>query len=254
MAAIANNLDTQSQEYGIMITLQENLNLRIGRERWKKYITSMFWYYINMPINFTITLFTAITSGQVGTNATFLSSGTVFALIFTAFLLSTINTFFKLKENTEANYVIAQKYEEFANIYESIYFTPLHTDEDVLKRLIEYKKLNFDINQFCKDTNLEQINYISELLYMCGKRLFFKNRIKLIHVAERLWVLDGKPKGEEYHKNHLMEMQTKLKQVIVKEPSTNTNTNTNTITKTPDATRVTLDKITDHISLTITET
>jgi hypothetical protein len=76
---------------------------------------------------------------------------------------------------------------------------------------------------------------------MCGKRLFFKNRIKLINVAERLWVLDGKPKTDEYHKNHLMPVMP----VIVKEPIRVTEQKLSVAQ---------LEKITDHISLTITET
>ena len=234
-------LQTNSQEYGIMITLQENLNLRIGTERWKKYITSMFWYYINMPINFTITLFTAITSGQVGANASFLSNGTVFALLFTAFLLSTINTFFKLKENTQANYIIAQKFEEFANTFEEIYFTPIVSQADVLARLVKYKKLMFEINEFCKDTDIEQNNYVSELFYMCGKRLCFKKRLKLINVKERLWVLDGRPKVEDYHKEHLViDMPTAL--VTVTPPVLEKND-----------VDVLLQKMTDHVQLKVVE-
>lgn len=193
-----------SQEFGIMITLQENLNLRIGRERWKKYISTMFWYYVTMPINFTITLFTALSSGQVGTNANFLSETTLFAILFTSFLLSTINTFFKLKETTEANYQISQKFEQFAIQFQEIYFTPIKTNNDIYSRLIKYKKLQYDINEYCMNTKLDNINYLTEIIYSCCKAMCFRSRDKLINISERFWVLDGKKKCDTYNKKCLI--------------------------------------------------
>ena len=193
-----------SQEFGIMITLQENLNLRIGRERWKKYISTMFWYYVTMPINFTITLFTALSSGQVGTNADFLSETTLFAILFTSFLLSTINTFFKLKETTEANYQISQQFEQFAIQFQDIYFTPIKSNEDVYSRLTKYKKLQYDINEYCMQTKLDHINYLTEIIYSCCKAMCFRSRDKLINISERFWILDGKKKCDTYNKKCLI--------------------------------------------------
>ena len=170
MSLLVNN---GSQEFAIMITLQENLNLRIGRERWKKYISSMFWHYVNTPINFTITLFTAITSGQVGSGASFLSNGAMFAMLFTTFVLSTINTFFKLKEVTDANYAIAQKFEEFAATFEQIYFTPINSNTDILERMEKYKTLQLVMNNYIKDMSMENSNYMTELCYSCAKYCCF---------------------------------------------------------------------------------
>jgi len=91
---IINNL---SPLWGITLTLQENLNLKIGTFSWKKYINAAFWNYISTPINFTITLFTAMSAGQTGTNSTFLNQNQLFYILFVSFILSIINTFFKLK-------------------------------------------------------------------------------------------------------------------------------------------------------------
>lgn len=197
-------INNVSQEFAIMITLQENLNLRIGMERWKKYISSIFWYYLSMPINFTITLFTAISSGQVGTQASFLSNGTLFALLFTSFILSTINTFFRLKETTEANYVTAQQFEKFAMSFQDIYFTSINSDVDVVTRLTKYKNLQSEINLYSSKTDLNNINYLTECIYSCCKKMCFQNKLKLVKISERFWVLDGKKKSEAYHKKYLM--------------------------------------------------
>ena len=204
LAIQPSKVNNVSQEFGIMITLQENLNLRIGKERWKKYISSVFWYYISMPINFTITLFTALSSGQVGTNTNFLSQSALFAILFTCFILSTINTFFKLKETTEENYKISQKFDEFAIDFEDIYFTPIKSNEDVYRRLISYKKLQHEINQYCRQTKIDNVNYLTEVIYSCCKAMCFRTRVKLINISERFWVLDGKKKCEEYNKKFLV--------------------------------------------------
>jgi len=197
-------IDNTSQEFGLMITLQENLNLRIGTERWKKYINSVFWYYISTPINFTITLFTALSSGQVGTNTNFLSNGALFGILFTTFLLSTINTFFKLKETNDMNTKVAKEFEDFAIKFEEIYFTPINSDSDIYKRYINYKKLQYQINDFCKTSGIENNSYITALMYSCCKYMCFKGKIKLIGSSERFWVLDGKKKNDDYNKKSII--------------------------------------------------
>jgi len=204
----SSRVDNSSQHFAIMITLQENLNMRIGVERWKKYISSIFWYYISMPINFVITLFTAMSSGQVGTQTNYLSNGTLFAILFTAFILSTVNTFFKLKEVCEANYKILQQFEAFSIEFENIYFEPINSNGDVLKRLQKYKKLQQDINSFCMKVEIDNISYLSECLYSCIRHICFnrylKNKMKLINVSERFWLLDGKKKTLQYNKKYLV--------------------------------------------------
>ena len=207
-AALVLVVDNSSQDFAIMITLQENLNMRIGTERWKKYITAIFWYYISMPINFVITLFTAMSSGQVGTQTNYLSTGTLFAILFTAFILSTVNTFFKLKELCDASYKILQQFEAYSIEFENIYFQAINSNADVQQRLKKYRKLQEDINTFCKDVEIDNISYLSECLYSCIKRLclnrFFKSKLKLVNVGERFWLLDGKKKTLHYNKKYLV--------------------------------------------------
>jgi hypothetical protein len=64
----------------------------------KKYLSATFWNYISTPINFTITLLTALSAGQTGTQSQFLSTTQLFYILFVSFILSTANTFFNLKE------------------------------------------------------------------------------------------------------------------------------------------------------------
>ena len=58
-------IDNLSPTWGIMLTVQDNLNLRIGMQLKKKYFKAGFWNYISTPINFAITLFTALSAGQL---------------------------------------------------------------------------------------------------------------------------------------------------------------------------------------------
>jgi len=81
-------IDNLSPIWGIMLTVQDNLNLRIGTQLKKKYFNAGFWNYISTPINFTITLFTALSAGQTGSGSTFLTTDQLFYI-----LLATLTRF-----------------------------------------------------------------------------------------------------------------------------------------------------------------
>ena len=50
------------------IKIENKLNSDLGYLYWKKYIAGAFWANISTPINLTITILTAIMSGQATTN------------------------------------------------------------------------------------------------------------------------------------------------------------------------------------------
>lgn len=183
-----------------MLTLQDNLNLRIGTNTWKKYISAAFWNYISTPINFTITLFTAFSAGQTGTDTLYLTKDQLFYILMTSFLLSVINTFFKLKEKAVLNYNACNHYNKFGSEFEDIYFTPITCDADVIKRLNAYKELQRKINKYNEEENVENVNYITNLLYYSINYLFI-HRMKRINKDERFWLLDGKPNNPFYPRN-----------------------------------------------------
>ena len=101
-------IDNLSPTWGIMLTVQDNLNLRIGMQLKKKYFNAGFWNYISTPINFTITLFTALSAGQTGSGSNFLNQSQLFYVLLSTFVLSIVNTFFKLREKAEINYTSAK--------------------------------------------------------------------------------------------------------------------------------------------------
>ena len=185
-----NRINNFSPDWGIMLTLQSSLNLRIGTQAWKKYISAAFWNYISTPINFTITLFTALTAGQTGTKSTYLTEKQLFIMLFVSFLLSIINTFFKLKEKALLNYESSKKYDEFGAKFEDIYYMPLSCESDLKMKLLEYKILQEDINKYSQKESIENVNYFTELIYICF-HCFFEDNLKRINKSDRFWYLDG---------------------------------------------------------------
>ena len=191
-------VDNLSPTWGIMLTLQENLNMRIGTQCWKKYINAAFWNYISTMINFSITLFTAMSAGQTGTKSNYLTNDQLFYILFVSFILSIINTFFKLKEKATMNYESLKKFEEFGAVFETIYFSNILTNNDIDQKYKRYLQLQDNVNKYSADIHIEHVNYITELIFICIKSLF-ADRIKRIVFAQRFWALDGRPKDLYVH-------------------------------------------------------
>jgi len=184
-------IDNLSPIWGIMLTVQDNLNLRIGTQLKKKYFNAGFWNYISTPINFTITLFTALSAGQTGSGSTFLSTNQLFYVLLTTFILSIINTFFKLKEKAEINYTSAKAWELYAAIFEKIYFTPIDKNEDVSKKLNEYNQLTDKINAEYVEETVEYVNYITELFFYMFRLCRIYKDYRYLGIKQRHWILDG---------------------------------------------------------------
>ena len=184
-------IDNLSPIWGIMLTVQDNLNLRIGTQLKKKYFNAGFWNYISTPINFTITLFTALSAGQTGSGSTFLTTDQLFYILLATFILSIINTFFKLKEKAEINYNSAKSWELYAATFEKIYFTPIEKNSDVGKKLEEYNTLIFKINEEYVEETVEYVNYITELFFYLFRLCRIYKDYRHLGIKRRHWILDG---------------------------------------------------------------
>ena len=188
-------IDNKSPIWGLMLIMQENLNGRIGAQKWKRYIRASFWNNISTPINFTITLFTALSAGQTGTQSSYLSNNQLFYILFFSFILSTINTFFKLKDKAKNSRELLNNFEPYGSAYEDIYFQQILNNEDVKNRLKKYQKLQKELNEFLTEEKENyKIDYISDFLFMIIKYCWCcccNNTFKLINTNEKYWVLDG---------------------------------------------------------------
>ena len=184
-------IDNLSPIWGIMLTVQDNLNLRIGTQLKKKYFNAGFWNYISTPINFTITLFTALSAGQTGSGSNFLTTDQLFYVLLATFILSIINTFFKLKEKAEINYNSAKSWELYAATFEKIYFTPIEKNSDVGKKLEEYNTLISKINEEYVEETVEYVNYITELFFYLFRLCRIYKDYRHLGIKRRHWILDG---------------------------------------------------------------
>jgi hypothetical protein len=149
----------------MMILQQKVLNKRIGTQAWKKYLSAAFWNYITTPINFSITLLTAIATGQAATS-NILSQQQTLIILFVTFVLTTTNSFFKLNTKMNLNFEAARRYYSFGAEFERIYYTPMYTDLDVKKKLEEYDALHRNVNKYMVSETIENQNYITELIYV----------------------------------------------------------------------------------------
>ena len=184
-------IDNLAPTWGIMLTVQDNLNLRIGVQVKKKYFNAAFWNYISTPINFTITLFTALSAAQTGSSASFLSQNQLFYVLITSFILSIVNTFFKLREKADINYKSAKMWESYAAAYERIYFTPIGLAGDVRLRLDKYNELIEKINCEYVEETVEYVNYITELIFYCCQLCRKNTDYRFLSLRQRHWILDG---------------------------------------------------------------
>jgi hypothetical protein len=174
-----------------MLTVQDNLNLQIGTQLKKKYFNAGFWNYISTPINFTITLLTAFSTGQTGSGSAFLTESQLFYVLLTTFVLSIINTFFKLREKAEINYKSAKSWELYAATFEKIYFTPIQKNDDVILKLNNYNELVYTINAENKEETVEYVNYITEMFFYLFRLCRIYKDYRHLGIKQRHWILDG---------------------------------------------------------------
>ena len=75
-------------------TLENYLNYTLGFWWWKKYVTTAFWSNISTPVNLSITLLTAVNTGQSTTNS-YISTNAFMYINIATLILTSMNTFFR---------------------------------------------------------------------------------------------------------------------------------------------------------------
>jgi|UniRef100_A0A6C0CUX1 hypothetical protein len=193
------DVDKRSHLFKMMILQQEVLNKRIGTQAWKKYLSAAFWNYITTPINFSITLLTAIATGQAAT-ANILTPQQTLIILFVTFVLTTTNSFFKLNTKMNLNFEAARRYYSFGTKFEEIYYKPLFTNKCVDNKLKSYNTLHDNINKYMLSETIENQNYITEILYNFVMRTSYVTKSKWINEKERHYELDGVQNKE--HDSH----------------------------------------------------
>jgi hypothetical protein len=107
------------------------------------------------------------------------------------------------------NYDSLKKYQDFGSEFEKIYFTNVQNEMTLMKKYYYYLDLQTKLNTYESTGSIEQVNYITEVIYFMF-RCCFANRMKRLSFKERFWVLDGRPK-EGYNHNFYTNMNKHFK-------------------------------------------
>jgi len=185
------------ESYNEMIKIENKLNSDLGYLYWKKYIAGAFWANISTPINLTITILTAIMSGQATTN-NLIPQNIYINISITTLLLSTLNTFFKPHAQMTQNIEIMKTWYEYGNQFEKIYYSGSNDTDDYKRRLKEYTDLYIEINKTKNGESPETQNFITDLINFIvinsclkkksdwlavDKELINKNKEKLVGIS-----------------------------------------------------------------------
>lgn len=234
---IYSNVDKTSHLFKLMILQQEVLNRRIGTQAWKKYLSAAFWNYITTPINFSITLLTAIATGQAATS-NILSQQQTLIILFVTFVLTTTNSFFKLNTKMNLNFEAARRYYSFGSEFERIYYAPLYADANIVQKLRDYESLHKNINKYMVSETIENQNYVTEFIYLMITWTTCCNSFG--NISE--WIYDDDKHGELDGKTDLS-IRKKLKNIINTNFGMNKETNEELLNNIRVANRDTISKI-----------
>ena len=179
-----NNSDDENTFYE-MQRIENKLNSDLGYLWWKKYIAGAFWSNISTPINLTITILTAIMSGQA-TTENLIPHNIYVNISITTLLLSTLNTFFTPHSQISQNIDIMKTWYDYGNQFEKIYYSENTDIDDYKKRLEEYKKLYIEINKTKNAESPETQNFVTDLINYIVLNSCLKNKSNWLDMDKEL--------------------------------------------------------------------
>tara|TARA_Y100000992_G_scaffold291500_1_gene247972 strand:- start:1345 stop:1923 length:579 start_codon:yes stop_codon:yes gene_type:complete len=144
-----------------MSQLKEKIDKDLGFYYWKYYIAGAFWSNIATPINLTITILSALVSGQANTDS-LLSVKLYKNLSIALLLLSTVNTFLRPHIQMNENVQMKKKYDALGSEFEKIVFSNISENQ----KIKNYELIAEKIDQLrINDTPVSQ-NYLTDLIHI----------------------------------------------------------------------------------------
>jgi hypothetical protein len=154
-------------EYKAIYTeeLETKINIEIGYRFWKKYVNAAFWSYISLPINLSITMLTALSTGQATTN-NLLPQSLYVNISLATLVISILNTYFRPYVQMNQNIEYMNKWSVLGYKYEAIYYSEKETQEHLEMRLFKYEELMKEINELKKQEILESQNFLTDSIHL----------------------------------------------------------------------------------------
>ena len=160
----------------------DKLNEDIGFYWWKRYIYSAFWSNISTPINLSIIILTALTTGENATqNLINQNVSTILGIV--VLFVSIFNTFFQPNEQLAQNKKILSDWMIVGSQFDEIYYDRVYTAEEKVARLKKLETL-FKSLSLLKRTN--DTNFLIDLLYAIIRCTCIRGNIKWIVIKNNV--------------------------------------------------------------------
>ena len=155
----------------------KKLNEDIGFYWWKYYTYCAFWSNISVPINLTITILTALTTGQTATGSLIDNhTSTIFGIV--VLIVSIFNTFFRPTQQLNENEEYKKKWADLGTKFELIYYDKIQTLTQLISQEKKVEDLFKEVGTMKRETTN---NYFIDLIFMFTKRVFIRDDITWIN-------------------------------------------------------------------------
>jgi hypothetical protein len=209
----------------------DKMNKDLGYYWWKRYIYTAFWNNISTPINLSIIILTALTTGQSATQnlitkelSTILGAVTLFVSIF--------NSYFKPYEQLTQNQTILKQWSSLGQEFEKIYYNRVYTLHERKVRLNELEQLFSKVSKSRRD---DDNNFCIDFLFIFIRLICIRDNITWLNETEivqdrlrasKYWLKDvGVQVSIRDQPAHVLSIrdqpvaETELNLVITQEPS-----------------------------------
>ena len=162
-STMPSSTDSYRNEY--MIDLETKINTEIGYRFWKKYVNAAFWSYISLPINLSITMMTALSTGQATTD-NLLPKSLYINISLATLVISVLNTYFRPYVQMNQNIEYMNKWSVLGCQFEEIYYSENQTLDHINLRITRYENLMKSINDLKKAEILETQNFLTDSIHL----------------------------------------------------------------------------------------
>jgi hypothetical protein len=159
--------------------IEEHINLSIGTNWWKWYVSSAIWSNVSTPLNFSITILTALTSGSLLSGDSM--KGALVGLNMTTLVLSTINSFFRPHDQLTQCLESLKAWTVMGNKFESRYFE-MRQIGDLDEKFAEYRNLLQEMNALENKEDPNRRNFATDVLYMIVRATIINKKEKWLSI------------------------------------------------------------------------